>query len=96
MGRKTAPVLSEGRIGRTVEERLKNDRENGWKKDGLMEPTAKVQLKKAKTWLPEPERGVQQNIRATKGVIPSVSVHLREIGTIYVAIFSNDKEMTAF
>ncbi|GBK60631.1 hypothetical protein [Paenibacillus macerans] len=61
-----------------------------------MEPTAKVQLKKAKTWLPEPERGVQQNIRATKGVIPSVSVHLREIGTIYVAIFSNDKEMTAF
>ncbi|MEC0329507.1 hypothetical protein P4H42_07710 [Paenibacillus macerans] len=67
MGRKTAPVLSEGRIGRTVEERLKNDRENGWKKDGLMEPTAKVQLKKAKTWLPEPRERGPAKYKGNKG-----------------------------
>lgn len=63
-----------------------------------MGPTgrSKSAVEMAKTWLPEPERGVQQKYKGKKGVIPAASVHLREVGTIYVAIFSNDKEMTAF
>ncbi|UMV50418.1 hypothetical protein LMZ02_14175 [Paenibacillus macerans] len=99
--------MSEGRIGRTIGGtvggtvgrtvggtvgRTVGRRTALW--DQLVAP--KVQLKWLKPGCLSLREESSKNIRAKKGVIPAASVHLREVGTIYVAIFSNDKEMTAF